>query len=98
HGTRTSSLHDALPISGGEVPPLDQLRGQGRKPAGIERRQPGPACAGLASRPAQACPDPSRPKAEQGRRPLEDLPRAAETAWGARSEEHTSELQSRENL
>ncbi len=35
--------------AGGQIAALDQLRGQGRQPTGVERRQPRPARAGLAS-------------------------------------------------
>src|SRR3546814_9012203 len=90
----------ALPISqpsrrgvcqdGGQIPSVDQLRDQGGQLAGVERRQPRPARAGLAPRPTQARADPVRPEADQGCGPLADLPCTTAT----RSEEHTSELQS----
>ena len=54
---------------GGQVAPMDQLRDQGRQPAGAEPGQPWPARAGLASRSGQARADPGGPQADQGADP-----------------------------
>jgi len=59
---------------------VDQLRDQGRQPAGAEPGQPWSARAGLASRSGQARADPGGPQADQGRRPLADLQRAPAAA------------------
>ena len=68
---------------GGQVPQVDQLRDQGGQLAGVERRQPRPARAGLAPRPTQARADPVRPEADQGCGPLADLPCTTATALDA---------------
>src|SRR5690606_40366173 len=85
----TLSLHDALPISGRAVR-LSALRGQAV----------GAAQWGAGARPCGA----AQWSSGAGRRPRQRTTVAtrstapAPPASGARSEEHTSELQSRENL
>src|SRR3546814_6659892 len=70
-------------VCSSDLPSVDQLRDQGGQLAGVERRQPRPARAGLAPRPTQARADPVRPEADQGCGPLADLPCTTATALDA---------------
>src|SRR5690606_41888428 len=91
-------LHAALPIylvghDGSLDPGTDHDRGAEQRPgAGVEDRPPGGVAEGLADAPV--APRVAGPEPEAGQ-PAGDEERADE---GDRSEEHTSELQSRENL
>src|SRR5690606_41009375 len=83
--TYTLSLHDALPISS---PPRPARR------RSAPSRHPGRAPRARTA-PAPALPPPCRAPAS---RVLRESSRPRTRAGGQRSEEHTSELQSRENL
>src|SRR5690606_40164382 len=78
------SLHDALPISAAPPPPRSPAADAARHPSPVRETSP-------------AYPGTARGSATRPLRPSPCCNRDS-TSRGCRSEEHTSELQSRENL
>src|SRR5207247_11474335 len=87
--TYTLSLHDALPIS------RDGTHGPIRKCSEL-RRRPGRLAARWPSN--RRCPDETGVPAKDTANERLQRELAAESRWSLRSEEHTSELQSRVDL